>query len=71
MRILFLSCNTGEGHNSTAKAIMEVLETQGSTCEIRDVLAWLSPRFSKFICSWHARIYRYAPRLFDASYRAM
>lgn len=71
MRILFLSCNTGEGHNSTAKAIMEVLETQGSTCEIRDVLAWLSPRFSKFICSWHTRIYRYAPRLFDASYRAM
>ena len=71
MRILFLSCNTGEGHNSTAKAIMEVLEAQGASCEIRDVLAWLSPRFSKFICSWHARIYRYAPRLFDASYRAM
>jgi len=29
MRVLLLSANTGEGHNSTAKAIMEVLEPQG------------------------------------------
>ena len=71
MRILLLSCNTGEGHNSTAKAIMEVLEARGVECQLRDVLACLSPRFSKFICGWHSRLYRYAPRLSDASYRAM
>ena len=28
MRVLLLSCNTGEGHNSTARAIMEVLQAQ-------------------------------------------
>ena len=70
MRILLLSCNTGEGHNATAKAIMEVLEADGISCEMADVLACLSPRFSKFICNWHTRLYKYAPRLFDAGYRA-
>lgn len=70
MRILLLSCNTGEGHNSTARAIMEVLESRGIQCELRDVLACLSPRFSKFICNWHSRLYKYAPRLTDVGYRA-
>lgn len=71
MRILFLSSNTGEGHNSTAKAVMEVLEARGVTCEIKDVLACLSPKFSKFICNWHSRLYRYTPKLNDAYYRAL
>lgn len=70
MRILLLSCNTGEGHNSTARAIMESLETMGAKCELRDALACLSPKFSQFICSWHNRIYKYVPKLSDASYRA-
>ena len=70
MRILLLSCNTGEGHNSTARAIMEVLDSQGVQCELRDVLSCMSPRFSKFICNWHSRLYKYAPRLSDAGYRA-
>ena len=70
MRILLLSCNTGEGHNSTARAIMEVLEPAGAQCDLRDVLSCMSPRFSKFICNWHSRLYRYAPRISDAGYRA-
>ena len=71
MRILLLSANTGEGHNSTSKAIMEVLEPQGITCDLRDTLAYLSPRFSKFVCNWHVRLYKYAPKLFDVSYGAL
>ncbi len=71
MRILLLSCNTGEGHNSTAKAIMGVLEQEGIACDMSDVLACLSARVSGFICSWHTRIYRYMPKLFDIGYRAM
>ena len=69
MRVLFLSCNTGEGHNSTAKAIISVLEARGVECRIEDVLACLSPKFSKFISNWHARLYKYAPKLSDAGYR--
>ena len=70
MRIVMLSCNTGEGHNSTAKAIQDVLQARGVECEIVDVLACLSPGFSKFVCNWHARLYKYAPKLWDVSYRA-
>ena len=29
MKILMLSANTGEGHNSTARAMVEVLEQRG------------------------------------------
>lgn len=71
MRVLLLSANTGEGHNSTARAIAEVLETQGVRCDIRDTLACLSPRFSKFVCSWHTRLYKYGPKLFDTGYKVM
>ena len=39
MRIVMLSCNTGEGHNSTAKAIQEVLKSRGVECDLVDVLA--------------------------------
>lgn len=69
LRILMLSCNTGEGHNSTAKAIMEVLHARGVESVLVDVLNCLSPSFSKFVCNWHARLYKYAPKLWDAGYR--
>ena len=71
MRVLLLSCNTGEGHNATAKAIMEVLEARNISCQLQDVLACQSPRLSKFISTWHVRLYKYAPKLFDVGYRAM
>lgn len=71
MRIAMLSCNTGEGHNSTARAIQAVLEDRGVETELIDVLACLSPRISKFICNWHARLYKYAPKLWDVGYRAV
>lgn len=70
MRVAMLSCNTGEGHNSTANAVREVLEQRGVECEMLDVLACLSEKFSKFVCNWHTRIYRYGPKLFDVGYRA-
>lgn len=71
MRILLLSANTGEGHNSTAKALMEVLQAQEIDCDLEDCLACLSPKFSNYIAAWHVRLYKYGHRLFDAGYRAM
>ena len=50
MRILLLSANTGEGHNSTGKAIMDVMNARGIECEMQDALCYLSPGISKFIC---------------------
>ncbi len=69
MRIAMLSCNTGEGHNSTAKAVAEVLRSQGAQCQMIDVLACFSEGISKFICDWFSRLYKYAPKLWDVSYR--
>lgn len=69
MRVIILSCNTGEGHNSTGKAILEVLKNRGVDSEMVDALACFSKSFSKFICDWHAKLYRYAPGLWDVGYR--
>lgn len=71
MRILLLSANTGEGHNSTGKAIMDVMNARGIECEMQDALCYLSPGISKFICGWHSRIYRHFGKLFDFGYRLM
>lgn len=69
MKVLILSANTGQGHNSCAKALKEVYENHGSSCEIQDALAFISPGFSRFICRWFIRIYRYCPRAFRWGYR--
>ena len=39
MNVLILSCNTGGGHNSCAKAIAAELQSRGHTCRIDDALA--------------------------------
>jgi len=68
MRVLILSCNTGEGHNSCAKAIKEVFDTHNVPCDIEDVLRFVSPSFSKFIAWGHSTMYRYIPTLFRHGY---
>ncbi len=71
MRIALLSCNTGEGHNSTAKAVREVLESRGVECDLVDTLSCLSPGISKMVSTGHVYLYKYAPKLWDVSYSAM
>ena len=46
MKTLILSCNTGEGHNSCAKAIKEYYDTVGDECVIKDGLEFISPKVS-------------------------
>ena len=69
MKTLILSCNTGEGHNSCAKAIKECFTAHGEICDITDSLLFISEKASKFICNWHVRIYRHMPRLFKVGYK--
>ena len=71
MRVAMLSCNTGEGHNSAARSIEKVLNTHDVQCELLDVLSCMSPKLSKFLCDWHARLYKYAPKLWDVGYRVV
>lgn len=69
MRLLILSCNTGEGHNSAAKAIKEKFISRNSECDIKDALAFWSPEKSKLISKGHVFIYRKMPTLFGVGYR--
>lgn len=68
MRVLILSCNTGEGHNSCAKAIKEVLDIKGEYCVIEDSLRFISQRTSDFLSKGHVFVYRRIPWLFNFGY---
>ncbi len=71
MKTLILSCNTGEGHNSVARAIKEYYDGMGEACDIEDSLRFVSPKVSRLISKWHVRIYRYTPKLFDKGYNLL
>ena len=66
--MLILSCNTGEGHNSCAKAIKEVFDAKGETCVIEDSLRFISEKTSRFISWGHVFVYRNIPWLFNFGY---
>lgn len=69
MKALILSCNTGEGHNSCAKAIKEYYDLAEDECIVFDALSFVSDRASKIISKGHIWIYRYAPQIFRTGYR--
>ncbi len=69
MRVLILTCNTGEGHNSAAKALKEQFDNANIYCELADSLAFLSQKASTFICKWNIYLYKHAPSLFGFGYK--
>lgn len=68
MRVLILSCNTGEGHNSCSAAIQECFEAQGVHCEVADALRFISKGASELFARAHVAMYRHFPALFRYSY---
>lgn len=68
-KVLILSCNTGQGHNSCAEAVKEYLEKKHIACEIQDTLAFISKKFSRFMHDGHNFMYRYLPGVFRWGYR--
>ena len=69
MKVLILSCNTGEGHNSCAKALTESFREKGIDCDIVDSLQFISPFISALMAKSHVFLYRNLPALFDWGYR--
>ena len=47
MKILILSANTGEGHNSSGKAILAALQQRGIEADMRDLIGIVSERASR------------------------
>ena len=68
MKILILSANTGEGHNSAAKALKHYFEISGNECDITDSLSYVSRFVSKIVAGGHVFLYRYMPWLFHLVY---
>ena len=68
MRILILSFNAGEGHNSAARALKEEFELRGDYCEIVDTVSLWSRHVSDLVGKMHASVYRHAPSLFNFFY---
>ena len=67
-RVLLLSVSTGEGHNSAARAIAEVLNQKNIDCEIIDSVSFKGKQSHSFITEGYNRIIRHAPMLFGLAY---
>ena len=68
MKILILTCKTGQGHNSSASAIKEAFEKRGVECEIKDAFAFVSKLGSKMLEKCFTTVYRSMPGLWDDMY---
>ena len=69
MKILILSCNTGGGHNSAAKALKEVFTKKGNTADVKDVLAFGGQKASDLVCDAYIEMVKKTPKLFGEIYK--
>lgn len=69
MNVLLLSCNTGEGHNTAARAVCEELVAEGHSARLLDMMSLKSRHTSRVVGNAYIRTAKYAPRLFGAVYR--
>lgn len=67
MRVLVLSCDTGGGHNTCARAIQAAFTERGC-CQVVDSLQFVSGKLSKFMSWGHTTMYRHIPKLFRVGY---
>ncbi|MBQ7799042.1 MAG: hypothetical protein IJ370_00970 [Oscillospiraceae bacterium] len=69
MRILLLSCNTGQGHNSAAYAVRDALIRRGDSVEMNNALLFLHEVYEKVVSDGHTFFYKRFPKLFGIGYR--
>lgn len=70
MKVLLLSCNTGQGHNTAARAVMDELIQRGVHCEMRDALAFAGELASKVVSNTYIKMATDAPKVFGKLYQA-
>jgi processive 1,2-diacylglycerol beta-glucosyltransferase len=71
LKVLILSCNTGEGHNAAARAIRERCEAEGHEATVLDFLSLSGNRVSSFISGFYINMAKYVPYVFGFFYNAM
>ena len=69
MKILILSCSTGQGHNTAAEAVREALEARGAECALLDPFSFKSERVARNVANAYIRNAVFAPHLFGALYK--
>jgi len=70
MKVLILSCGTGEGHNSAALAIKEELEKRKIDCILKDALSFGNHKAEKIVKSFFNNVAVKTPSLFGIMYKA-
>lgn len=68
MKVLILSCNTGEGHNTAAKALRAQLLKKGHQAVLVDMMRLKSARVSRVVGDLYIHAAKYTPDLFGAAY---
>lgn len=69
MKILILSCGTGAGHDSAAKAVKEALCDKGAKCEMLNPLSFGRKHTSKIVDDAYNKTIKNIPALFGAIYK--
>jgi processive 1,2-diacylglycerol beta-glucosyltransferase len=69
MKVLILSCSTGEGHNAAANAVYENLLYNGVDCEMLDMLSLVSGKVSRRVSGIYVFTTR-IPVIFKTLYSA-
>ena len=69
MKVLILSCNTGEGHNSAGKAIKEYIESHGDQAEFIDLMMLSGKKTSNAVGGLYVNVVKHCPHLFGLVYR--
>ena len=70
MKVLILSCDTGQGHNSAARAVFEAFDRRGNVCEMFDPLTLGRKKSAHIVSATYSGMLRKAPAVFGVLYRA-
>ena len=68
-KVLILTCNTGEGHNSAAYAVKTALTQKGISCELVDPVSFKSEKAKNLVSSFYNNLIKKTPSLFGAIYK--
>lgn len=69
MRVLILSCNTGEGHNSAGRAVKEYVEKQGDQAVMLDMMMMKGKNTSRLVGGGYVKLVSHCPLIFGILYK--
>lgn len=71
MNILFLSVTAGQGHNQTARGIMQRMNDLGHSCKLLDTFDYIEPLFGEVVDKGYRKTVAHTPKVFGVAYNTM